>query len=171
MTGAKVRGTASRCATNQQLKSSNAESFTMGNEHDILAHQSQGDYEAFLAGDVFAVVGASTNRAKYGNKVLRVYQQNDRKVYPINPRAEEIEGHKAYPDLASLPEVPHGVSIITPPAITEQVMREVVSLGIGHVWMQPGAESDEAIAYGRENGVNVVAQGPCALVVMGYHEG
>ena len=46
---------------------------------------------AFLAGDTFAVVGASTNRQKYGNKVLRCYLQNDRSAYPINPRADEIE--------------------------------------------------------------------------------
>lgn len=142
----------------------------MNEHHPTNPQQQDDDIDAFLSGEPFAVVGASTNREKYGNKVLRVYQQNDKPVYPINPRAEEIEGLKAYPDLASLPEVPHGISIITPSAITEQVVEQAVGLGIKHIWMQPGAESDLAIAYARENGVNVIAKGACALVVMGYHE-
>jgi predicted CoA-binding protein len=142
----------------------------MANAQHTNEQQSTGDIDAFLSGGPFAVVGASTNREKYGNKVLRVYQQNNRSVYPINPRAEVIEGLKAYPDLASLPEVPHGVSIITPPTITEQVVEEAVSLGIKHLWMQPGAESAKAVSYARENGVNVVADGACVLVVLGYTE-
>lgn len=142
----------------------------MSDEHHTDAQQDAGDIDAFLSGDAFAVVGASTNRAKYGNKVLRVYQQNNKTVYPINPRAEAIEGLTAYPDLASLPVVPHGISIITPPAITEQVVEQAVALGILHIWMQPGAESAAAVSYGRKNGVNVVAYGPCVLVVLGYRE-
>lgn len=142
----------------------------MNDTHPASGQQTTGDTDAFLGGGPFAVVGASTNREKYGNKVLRVYQQNGREVYPVNPRAEEIEGLAAYPDLASLPEVPHGVSIITPPAITEQVVEQAVGLGVKHLWMQPGAESPRAVAYARENGVNVVANGPCVLVVLGYHE-
>lgn len=142
----------------------------MSEEHTTNGQQAAGDIDAFLNGGPFAVVGASTNREKYGNKVLRVYQQNDRPVYPINPRADEVEGLKAYPDLASLPEVPHGVSIITPPAITEQIVEEAVEMGIKHLWMQPGAESAKAVQYARKNGVNVVANGPCVLVVLGYRE-
>lgn len=134
------------------------------------APQDDYDIDAFLDGNPFAVIGASTNRDKYGNKVLRAYQQNNKIVYPINPRADEIEGLKAYPDLASLPELPHGISIITPPTITEQVVEQAVSLGIKHIWMQPGAESAKAVDHARENGVNIVAYGACALVVMGYSE-
>lgn len=147
-----------------------AERFTMNHTHEPSAPQDAGNIDAFLNGQPFAVVGASTNRAKYGNKVLRVYQQHNKPVYPINPRADEIEGLKAYPDLASLPELPHGISIITPPAITDQVVEQAVSLGIKHLWMQPGAESAKAVSYARKNGVNVVAYGPCVLVVLGYRE-
>ena len=59
--------------------------------------------QAFLAAESFAVVGASTDRSKYGNKVLRCYQQHGRTVYPINARAAEVEGLKAYASLADLP--------------------------------------------------------------------
>jgi predicted CoA-binding protein len=126
--------------------------------------------KAFLDGSPHAVVGASTNREKYGNKVLRVYQQNDRPVFPVNPRADEVEGLKAYPDLKSLPEKPHGISVITPPDITKSIVEEAAALGIKHVWMQPGAEFENAEQRGEELGVNIIAGDACALVVMGYHE-
>lgn len=124
----------------------------------------------FLAGEPFAVVGASTDRSKYGNKVLRSYIQNDRKVYPVNPNTEEVEGLKAYPDLAALPEKVHGVSIITPPPVTEKVVKQALDLGIGHIWMQAGAESEAAVAAARAAGANVIAGDACVLVVQGYHE-
>ena len=130
----------------------------------------QAQIDAFLNGSPHAVVGASTNRDKYGNKVLRCYMQNDRPVYPVNPRATEIEGLEAYPDLRSLPQQVHGLSIITPPTITEQVVEDAAEAGIKHLWMQPGAESDRAIERAQELGLNVIARGACLLVVLGYRE-
>ena len=126
--------------------------------------------EAFLAQGAFAVVGASTLREKYGNKVLRCYQQHGREVYPINPKAPEVEGLKAYPSLAALPVKVRAISVITPPTATEMVVREAAAAGVTHVWMQPGAESDEAIATAEALGLSVIADGPCLLVVLGYHE-
>ena len=126
--------------------------------------------QAFLAADSFAVVGASVDRSKYGNKVLRCYQQHVRTVHPINPRAEEVEGLKAYPTLAALPAPVPAISVITPPAITEQVVRDAAAAGVQHIWMQPGAESDAAIKAAEELGLSVIAGGPCLLVVMGYRD-
>ena len=126
--------------------------------------------EAFLRSGVFAVVGASTDRTKYGNKVLRCYQQHGKEVYPINPKAPEVEGLKAYPSLAALPVTVPAISIITPPPATEQVVREAAAAGVKHVWMQPGAESPEAIRAAEALGLNVIGGGPCLLVIMGYHE-
>ena len=80
--------------------------------------------QSFLASGPFAVVGASTDRSKYGNKVLRCYLQHGHEVYPINPKAPEVEGLKAYPSLAALPVKVPAISVITPPAATEQVVRE-----------------------------------------------
>ena len=125
---------------------------------------------AFLGGEPFAVVGASTNREKYGNKVLRAYVQNDRRAFPINPRAEAIEGIACYPDLASLPETPHGVSLITPPSITESIVDQAIDLEIGHLWMQPGAESDTAVERATAAGINVIYGGHCLLVVVGFRD-
>lgn len=126
--------------------------------------------DGFLSGAPHAVVGASTDRSKYGNKVLRAYLQTGRPVYPINPKAAEVEGLAAYPDLRSLPEPVHGISVITPPAVTEKVVEEAAALGIRHVWMQPGAESDAAVAKAEAAGMNVIADGTCVLVVFGYRE-
>ena len=124
----------------------------------------------FMASGPYAVVGASSDRDKYGNKVLRAYQQHGQEVYPINPRADEIEGLKAYQDLASLPVKVRGVSIITPPKITEQVVKDAAAAGARFVWMQPGAESDEAIRIAEDLGLEVIAGGPCYLVLAHYHE-
>ena len=124
----------------------------------------------FLAGKRFAVVGASTDRAKYGNKVLRVYLQNNLDAVPVNPNAEEVEGLPAYRDLGFVPDEIDGVSIITPPAVTEKVVEQAVARGIKNVWMQPGAESPAAIETAQRAGVNVIAGGPCILVALGYRE-
>ncbi|MBL0928449.1 MAG: CoA-binding protein [Phycisphaerales bacterium] len=126
--------------------------------------------EAFLAGSPFAVVGASRDRAKYGNKVLRCYLQHGRAVFPVNPGGGEIEGLTAYPGLALLPERPHGVSIITPPAVTERIVEEAAGLGIRRLWMQPGAESPAAVQRARALGIEVIAGDACLLVVLGYRE-
>jgi uncharacterized protein len=124
--------------------------------------------EQFLAGGPHAVVGASQDRSKYGNMVLRVYLQHQLPVYPVNPRADEVEGLAAYPDLASLPEPVHGISVITPPRITEAVIEEAGRLGIRHVWLQPGAESELALRRAAELGLSVIAEGPCILVTLRY---
>jgi predicted CoA-binding protein len=130
----------------------------------------QDKIKQFLAGKRFAVVGASTDREKYGNKVLRVYRQNNLDAVPINPKANQVEGLKAYSDLASVPGTVDGVSIITPPAVTENVVAEAVKRGIKNIWMQPGAESALAIDLAEQGGANVIAGGPCILVSLRYRE-
>ncbi len=130
----------------------------------------QSQIQTFLAGKRFAVVGASTDRSKYGNKVLRCYKQNNLEVVPINPTAAEVEGLPAYPDLAAAPGKFDGVSIITPPPVTERVVNDALHIGIKNIWMQPGAESDSAIEAAEAAGANVIAHGPCILVSLRYHE-
>ena len=124
----------------------------------------------FLAQGPYAVVGASSDRSKYGNKVLRAYFQSGREAWPINRKAEAVEGHEGFADLASLPEVPRGISIITPPPFTEKVVEQAAALGVKFVWMQPGAESPAAIEHAKSHGMQVIADGSCLLVVVGYRE-
>ena len=126
--------------------------------------------DAFLSGTPFAVVGASIDRNKYGNKVLRCYMQHDRTVYVVHPKQSEIEGLPCHSDLTTLPEPVHGISLITPPRITEKVIEQVPDSGAGWIWMQPGAESDAAIARAEELGLGVIAGGPCLLVALGFRD-
>lgn len=126
--------------------------------------------ERFFASPAFGVVGASNNRNKYGNKVLRVYLQNHKNVYPINPKEKVIEGIAVLPDIKSLPADVKSISIITPPPITEQIVRQAITKGIKNIWMQPGAESKAAILECFKNNINLIASGPCILVELHYHE-
>jgi len=128
------------------------------------------DIRDFLACTRFAVVGASNDLQKYGAKVFRCYLQHDRDVIPVHPREATIQGHATAPSLRELPHPVDAVSVITPPAVTEQVVEDAIAAGVRFVWMQPGAESDAAIAAARDAGLRVIAGGPCLLVVMGYRE-
>lgn len=124
----------------------------------------------FLSAEGFAVAGASTNRDKYGNKVLRCYMQHDKRVMPINPHASTVEGLTSVASVLDLPTNIQSLSIITPPSVTEQVVAEAIAKGIRNIWMQPGAQSDEAIRRCEHAGINLIADGSCLLVVLGYHE-
>ena len=126
--------------------------------------------QAFLSQARFAVVGASTDRTKYGNKVLRSYMQHGRDVVPVNPKDATVEGLAAVKSLSEIQPPPDAVSVITPPKVTEAVVEEAGRLGIRHLWMQPGAESDAAVTRARALGMNVISGGPCVLVVLGFSE-
>jgi len=126
--------------------------------------------QAFLNGSPFAVVGASTDRSKYGNMVLRTYLQKELAVTPVNPKADEVEGIPAVKSLSDIDHKVHGISVITPPSITEKVVEECIQLNIRNIWMQPGAESDAAVTAAQAAGINVIHGGPCLLVVLGFHD-
>ena len=126
--------------------------------------------ETFLARGPWAVVGASANRAKYGNRVLRAYLQTGREVYAVNPHEHAIEGVACFPTLRDLPVPVRGVSVITRPEVTETIVEHLPAARAEGVWMQPGAESRRAIERAEELGIAVIAGGPCALVAMRYRE-
>ncbi len=130
----------------------------------------QDQIQQFLASPAFGVVGASTNRQKYGNKVLRCYLQNGKNAIPVNPNEAEIEGIPCAATISDLPASVVSISMITPPAVTAQLVPLALAKGIRNIWMQPGAEHPDAVTLCRERGVNVIADGSCLLVVMGYHE-
>ncbi|KAK3811428.1 MAG: CoA-binding domain protein, partial [Linnemannia gamsii] len=114
----------------------------------------------------FAVVGASADRKKFGNLVLRWYQANGYPaVIAVNPKETTIESLPSVANLSSLPGKPsdYHVSIITPPTITQSVLEEAHKNGIRRVWLQPGAESPAALEYANSNGIKIIAGGPCVL--------
>ncbi|KAJ2077889.1 hypothetical protein H4R24_004855 [Coemansia sp. RSA 988] len=128
---------------------------------------------SFFTSKAFAVVGASANKAKYGNKVLCWYLDMGLPVTPINPTTHDIEGLPCIKSLAELSSNANdssvklhqiSVSVITPPRISEQILRQAAAIGIGHLWFQPGSEPDRLNALATELGVNVIGGGPCILV-------
>ena len=120
--------------------------------------------EVFLKASTFAVAGASQDRSKYGNKVFRAIVSSGRTVYPLNPTAVEVESHPAFATISELPVVPESLSIVTPPNVTRQVIQKAIAVGVKNIWMQPGAEDDQASRAARDAGLNVIDDGSCVLV-------
>lgn len=125
---------------------------------------------AFLAVGRFAVVGASQDRQKYGNKVLRCYQQHDLPVVGVNPKLQTVEGVACHARLGDVPAGALAVSVVAPPAAARAILADAQARGVRHVWFQPGAEDAAAIAEARAAGMVVIADGPCLLVQLGFHD-
>lgn len=126
--------------------------------------------DTFLAAPAFGVAGASEDKRKYGHKVMVCYQQDGRKVYPINPKVDTVLGETCYANISAIPDKLESLSIITPPPVTEVLVDEAIKCGVKNIWMQPGAESRAAVQKAKDAGLNVIYGGPCLLVVLGYHE-
>jgi len=119
--------------------------------------------------NIFAVVGASRDPKKYGYQVYRDLKNAGYEVYAVNPNAEEILGDKCYLSLKNLPAKPDVVDIVVPPKVTEEVVKSCKELGITRVWMQPGSESEKAITFCKENGIDVV-YGVCVMIERARHD-
>ena len=110
---------------------------------------------------VWAVVGVSADRSKFGYKVYKRLKKSGYTVYAVNPKLDELEGDKVYPDLASLPEVPEVVNCVVPPKVTTDIVSQCAEEGIRYVWMQPGADCSEAFALAKDK--NIEAERACVL--------
>jgi hypothetical protein len=116
----------------------------------------------FVAQKTLAVVGVSRTRG-FGNTLLRHLRRRGYRVFPVNSQTDTVEGERCYRRLDDLPEPVTGVVAVVPPAETKNVVADCARLGIKHLWMQQGAESDEAVALCREKGIAVVS-GQCLLM-------
>ena len=119
--------------------------------------------DVFLAQEILALAGVSRSGKKFGNTVLKDLSGKGYEILPVHPHAEEIAGVRCYPSLAELPAEPGGLVLVVPPPQTEHLVQEARKAGIGRVWMQPGAESDVAIRYCEEQGIDVV-HGECIMM-------
>src|SRR6185295_19512514 len=98
---------------------------------------------------VVAVIGASSNRRKFGNRALRAFQQQGYTVVPINPNEREVEGLTTYASVLDVPGPIDMASFYVPPEVGEQVIDEVARKKIPEVWLNPGAESETLIVRAR----------------------
>ena len=106
--------------------------------------------------NVFAVVGVSKNPKKYGHQVYKDLKEAGYAVYPVNPNIDEVLGDRCYHSLGELPEKPDVVDTVVPSEVTEKIVEECKALGIDKIWMQPGSESEQAIAFCNRNNIKVV---------------
>lgn len=120
----------------------------------------------FFDSEKFGVVGASTDKTKFGNKVLMWYIDRSKPVTPVHPKEASIEGITAVKSLSELPNPSEvSISVVTPPKVTLGVVKQAVEAGIHGVWIQPGADDEAVAAYIKENDLEgkVVYGGPCIL--------
>lgn len=110
-----------------------------------------------------AVVGATDDPAKYGSVIYRDLKQKGFEVFAVNPNRATVAGDHAYDSLAELPVKPTIVNIVVPPEVALVVLRKAKQLGYSNVWLQPGAESPEVMAYLSANGFNYLAN-TCIMV-------
>src|SRR5207247_9958276 len=95
---------------------------------------------------VVAVIGASSNPQKFGNRAVRAFRRQGYTVVPINPHEDEVEGLKTYASVLDVPDTIDMATFYVPPEIGEQVIEDVARRKIAEVWLNPGAESDALIA-------------------------
>lgn len=113
-----------------------------------------------------AIVGASTNRGKFGNKAVRAYSRQGYQVCPIHPRADHIEGHKAYRSVLDVPvDQLDRISVYLPPEIGLRVLDELALKPAREVWFNPGAESPELLARAADLGLEPIVA--CSIVAVG----
>jgi len=110
----------------------------------------------FMAKRKFAVIGASKNPHKYGNKIVKNLKMRGYDVYPVNPRLKELEGLTCYHSINDIPDKVDVVDFVVPPETTEEIIKQCKILGLTRIWLQPGSESKAAISFCRENNMKVV---------------
>lgn len=114
-------------------------------------------------GTTVAVVGATDSPYKYGSVIYRDLKAKGFEVFPVNPNRATVDGDPAFASLADLPVTPTVVNIVVPPQETLAVLESCVALGLDNIWLQPGAENEEALAYLEEHGLNYLARA-CIMV-------
>lgn len=114
---------------------------------------------------VVAVIGASSDRRKFGNRAVRAFVNKGYTVIPINPHEDEIEGLKAYKTVLDVPGTIDMASFYVPPDIGELVMDEVARKGVPEVWLNPGSESERLILHAKALRIEPIVA--CSIVSIG----
>jgi len=114
---------------------------------------------------IVAVVGASSDRRKFGNKALRAFQAAGHRVIPINPHEATIEGLRAYPSVLDVAEPIDMATVYVHPEVGVQLLPEFERKAIPEIWINPGAESPELLAEANRLKLNVIAA--CSIVAIG----
>ena len=112
-----------------------------------------------------AIVGASSDRRKYGNKALRAFQSQGYRVVPINPNEPAVEGLTTYASVLDVPGPIDMATVYVQPDVAYRLLDEFEKKGIPEIWINPGAESDELLTEARRRKLNVIAA--CSIMGIG----
>jgi predicted CoA-binding protein len=112
-----------------------------------------------------AVIGASSNRLKFGNRALRAFERQGFTVVAINPNEREVEGHKTYPTVLDYPGPIDMATVYIPPRHGVGVMEQLAKKGVPEVWLNPGADGPEVVTRARELGLNTIQA--CSIMAIG----
>lgn len=112
-----------------------------------------------------AVLGASANREKFGNKAVRAYAAQGYTVFPVNPRESSVEGWPAYRSLREIPQRPDVVSVYLPPAVGLSVLPDIAARGCNELWLNPGADDPQVVEAAERLGLTVIQA--CSIVGLG----
>jgi uncharacterized protein len=116
--------------------------------------------QEFLVGKEFAIAGVSRNKSKFGYLIFKDLKDRGFTLYPVNPKAGEIDDTKSYPDIQSLPEHVKKLYIVTKQGQTKQLVEDAVKKGIQQVWIQQMSDTAEAVKIAEENGLTLIT-GEC----------
>jgi predicted CoA-binding protein len=114
---------------------------------------------------VVAIVGASSNRNKFGNRALRAFERQGYQVLAINPNEPEVEGHKTYATVLDVPGPIDMATVYVPPTIGVTVMDQLAQKGVPEVWLNPGADGDEVVARAHALGLKTIQA--CSIMGIG----
>lgn len=127
----------------------------------------------FLDGKEFAIAGVSHNKSKFGYLIFKDLKDRGFTLYPVNPKAGEIDNISSYPDIQSLPEHVKKLYIVTKQGQTKQLVEDAVKKGIQQVWIQQMSDTAEAVKIAEENGLTLIT-GECMYMhsepVKGIHK-
>jgi predicted CoA-binding protein len=113
-----------------------------------------------------AIVGASSDPSKFGNKAIKAYLQRGYDVFPVNPKGGEIEGLTAYQSLADIPLTKlDRISVYLPPAIGVKMLEQIAAKPHGELWLNPGSDSEEVVARAHELKLDPIVA--CSIVDIG----
>ena len=112
-----------------------------------------------------AVIGASSNRDKFGNKALRAFAKRGYTVIPINPHEAEVEGYRTYASVLDVPGTIDLATVYVPPRVGVGVMDQLARKGVTRVWLNPGADGAAVVARARELGLET--QQLCSIIAIG----
>ena len=112
-----------------------------------------------------AVIGASNDRRKYGNKALRALRERGYNVWPVNPNESEVEGIPAFKSIRDVPQRPEMITVYVRPEVVLQILPDIAAKGCDELWLNPGTESDEVLRRAEELHLNVIQA--CTIIGVG----